>query len=756
MQNKSYSKNSSYQGSHNGSSSNNSNSQTSTRLSPPEYDAAIKHMKDRFVYALANSLGCKITVTTTNNHKITGILQSISDVNDTIPSIVLKYPTQPNHEFNDEFLMIEDSNIQMISCENIDLTPKSVTSTSSSISTPNSTTTTTTTTTPSTNKTGFKTDAAISNRTFKERNLEAWKPDKDIPEMVSLEDSRNDNGTWDQFAVNKEKFKIEAEFNEDEYTVKLDTTNPQYKERMKFAEKMAKDIESQSANGNLHLAEERGAIVDAEDIDEEDKYSGVLRENAKSEKKLMNMLKADTPVSSSVSSKVSIPSTSSSSYVSPNQRSVKKESSFVSTATSTIGNQPVTSSTTQSTSTNLSNVSTQTSTSNSTSNSTPTPTPTPSVSSIKLPEKPTTAPQSKEMKKSSSESVSPTVKKIVPNKQTDSSSTKEQTSNLSPTSFTAVPVQSAISTTGGGNSQKVRSQQPPPSSSSSLLSSSEQQQQQQQQPITNVQMKQKSPQLPKHNFNTHGLDQSHPQPYQQQHHQHHQQHQQHHHQQHQHQQHAQNMQQSPQFQQQILSHQQPIMRTPQLNYIPRNNYVNQQQYQQQMNYRNNNYHPNNNNNMNNQFNQNHNNNNNQRKKSSSQFVLSHGPCEKSVTGLILKDKFNILLSAKSEYKSKNTENKSIIPMLPAFYTDPNWPSTSDETYVSIFMKENKTHIQIQQPVFMQHPQSYPIHVNQGYIGGYQIQPTPYYYQVPQYSVYTPPLPFVGNMQSMDKGYPKYG
>ncbi|KAG0689206.1 hypothetical protein C6P40_005436, partial [Pichia californica] len=566
-----------------------------------------------------------------------------------------------------------------------------------------------------TNKTGFKTDAAISNRTFKERNLEAWKPDKDIPEMVSLEDSRNDNGTWDQFAVNKEKFKIEAEFNEDEYTVKLDTTNPQYKERMKFAEKMAKDIESQSANGNLHLAEERGAIVDAEDIDEEDKYSGVLRENAKSEKKLMNMLKADTPVSSSVSSKVSIPSTSSSSYVSPNQRSVKKESSFVSTATSTIGNQPVTSSTTQSTSTSLSNVSTQTSTSNSTSNSTPTPTPTPSVSSIKLPEKPTTAPQSKEMKKSSSESVSPTVKKIVPNKQTDSSSTKEQTSNLSPTSFTAVPVQSAISTTGGGNSQKVRSQQPPPSSSSSLLSSSEQQQQQQQQPITN-----------------------------------------HHHQQHQHQQHAQNMQQSPQFQQQILSHQQPIMRTPQLNYIPRNNYVNQQQYQQQMNYRNNNYHPNNNNNMNNQFNQNHNNNNNQRKKSSSQFVLSHGPCEKSVTGLILKDKFNILLSAKSEYKSKNTENKSIIPMLPAFYTDPNWPSTSDETYVSIFMKENKTHIQIQQPVFMQHPQSYPIHVNQGYIGGYQIQPTPYYYQVPQYSVYTPPLPFVGNMQSMDKGYPKYG
>jgi PAB1-binding protein PBP1 len=324
MQNKSHSKNQAYYSNNNNNNINNTNNNNinngnnsfsshnnsmsnnpSIRLSPTEYDAANKHMKDRFIYALAKSLGSKITVTT-NTDKITGILQSISEITDTIPSIILKYPTQDNIIYDNETLLIPSTSIQMLSCEHVDFTP-TPSSKKSTLSGPiNASHTTTTDNNDSSDdsKKGFKIDTDISNinASKTERDLQKWVPDdipsnsvdkklKNVDLSISLENDSNATKNWDQFKVNKDKFGIDAQFDENDYTVKLNVSNPEFNERMKFAETVSKEIMSQSTNGNLHVAEERGLIVEAENIDEEDKYSGVLRENKESEQKLLNMLK---------------------------------------------------------------------------------------------------------------------------------------------------------------------------------------------------------------------------------------------------------------------------------------------------------------------------------------------------------------------------------------------------------------------------------------------------------------------------------
>lgn len=83
--------------------------------------------------------------------------------------------------------------------------------------------------------------------------------------------------SWNQFAVNEQKFGITSSFDEHLYTTRINKDDPDYEKRVKEADRIAKDIESQGSSGNIHLAEERGIVVDDSGIDEEDKYSGVDR-----------------------------------------------------------------------------------------------------------------------------------------------------------------------------------------------------------------------------------------------------------------------------------------------------------------------------------------------------------------------------------------------------------------------------------------------------------------------------------------------
>ncbi|CCH62500.1 hypothetical protein TBLA_0H02140 [Henningerozyma blattae CBS 6284] len=135
------------------------------------------------------------------------------------------------------------------------------------------------------NGAGFKTDVDISKTgmPIKQRELQRWTPDNsDLSsnnlnnggEGLTLEES---SYTWDQFAVNEKKFGVTSSFDEHFYTTKINKNDPNYATRLKEAERIAKEIESQGTSGNIHLAEDRGIIIDDSGMDEEDLYSGVDR-----------------------------------------------------------------------------------------------------------------------------------------------------------------------------------------------------------------------------------------------------------------------------------------------------------------------------------------------------------------------------------------------------------------------------------------------------------------------------------------------
>lgn len=82
---------------------------------------------------------------------------------------------------------------------------------------------------------------------------------------------------WDQFKANEELFNVTGSYDETVYTTPLDKSSLEA-DKIARAEKLAKEIES-TVSYNPHLAEERGQVAQTdfgEELDEEDKYSGVL------------------------------------------------------------------------------------------------------------------------------------------------------------------------------------------------------------------------------------------------------------------------------------------------------------------------------------------------------------------------------------------------------------------------------------------------------------------------------------------------
>ncbi|KAH6683218.1 hypothetical protein B0J14DRAFT_647440 [Halenospora varia] len=130
----------------------------------------------------------------------------------------------------------------------------------------------------------FRTDTAISGgRNQGERPLQRWVPD--VPEGLdgSLESTRMKSSTgagWDQFAENERLFGSTTDYDENIYTTTINKHHPDYEKRMAYATKKAREIESSAAT-NSHVAEERvrdNVSAQANGLDEEDKYSGVRRQ----------------------------------------------------------------------------------------------------------------------------------------------------------------------------------------------------------------------------------------------------------------------------------------------------------------------------------------------------------------------------------------------------------------------------------------------------------------------------------------------
>jgi len=127
----------------------------------------------------------------------------------------------------------------------------------------------------------FKTDSAISGKSGEifERQLQKWEPEKDNYD-VSLELTDDGNEKWDQFETNEKLFGITTDYDEEIYTTALDRTKADFKKREQEAIKIAAEIEKSSTE-NIHLAEERGQLIDDSDIDEEDRYGAVIRKPGK-------------------------------------------------------------------------------------------------------------------------------------------------------------------------------------------------------------------------------------------------------------------------------------------------------------------------------------------------------------------------------------------------------------------------------------------------------------------------------------------
>lgn len=138
------------------------------------------------------------------------------------------------------------------------------------------------------NTDSFRTDIEISQKIAPRANreLQAWSSGADGPssELTSGPGKGDEetfgadagSGSWDQFAANEQLFGINPTFDESVYTTKIDRSGADYKERERKAQRIANEINGVASN-NPHLAEERGQVVDDSGIDEENKYSTVVR-----------------------------------------------------------------------------------------------------------------------------------------------------------------------------------------------------------------------------------------------------------------------------------------------------------------------------------------------------------------------------------------------------------------------------------------------------------------------------------------------
>lgn len=236
-----------------------------------------KAFDDRQDYLLVNSIGSIVTATINSGIKYSGLLVACDAQAGQGISIILKYPkiisknlasqAGTDTESLSETLLIAGKDVVDLELKNVDFSAvQSASDKSKQAHNQRS-------------KTSFKTDVDISktNGTTKARELQRWTPDEEGATSIHNENLEDSSSNWDQFAVNEKKFGVKSTFDEHFYTTKINKSDPNFENKLKEAERIAKEIESQGTSGNIHLAEERGIIIDDSGMDEEDKYSGVDR-----------------------------------------------------------------------------------------------------------------------------------------------------------------------------------------------------------------------------------------------------------------------------------------------------------------------------------------------------------------------------------------------------------------------------------------------------------------------------------------------
>jgi len=125
---------------------------------------------------------------------------------------------------------------------------------------------------------GMQTDAQIAGTTKqRHKEMQPWVDDG----LVTTPLDSKTNEKYDQFEVMEKKFGVVSDFNSDDYTTIIDKSGPDYKQRERHADKIAKEImqvrmimsiDSKNVSSNAHVAEERNQVnPQNEHLDEEDK-----------------------------------------------------------------------------------------------------------------------------------------------------------------------------------------------------------------------------------------------------------------------------------------------------------------------------------------------------------------------------------------------------------------------------------------------------------------------------------------------------
>ncbi|KAI9850032.1 MAG: hypothetical protein M1838_006172 [Thelocarpon superellum] len=253
---------------------------STTSSSVRETNTPNKHANDRMIFLLANFIGRRASITVSNGNIFTGIFSGASlDAGES--AWVLRMTQQTKQKSVHQANGVDDSAPDYIGSgpehimsfetkDVIDVAVNGVAFTDAPSRGQNGV------------SAGFRTDADISgNLTMRERNLQRWEPSADVGPDMSLETSHTQtsgtSGGWDQFEANERLYGVKSDYDEGIYTTTIDRSNPQYRQRLARAEKIAREIEGGNTL-NPHVAEERGrALVDDSGMDEEEKYSGVHR-----------------------------------------------------------------------------------------------------------------------------------------------------------------------------------------------------------------------------------------------------------------------------------------------------------------------------------------------------------------------------------------------------------------------------------------------------------------------------------------------
>jgi len=225
-------------------------------------DSPDRRMHDRLLFVIMNMVGTKVEVTTKNGTVYEGILHGTNTESELGVCLKMaKEKTNDNSQNNSYIpnLIIMGKDLAQISINNLELNKPERMSLRDT----------------------FKTDSAISGKSGEifERQLQKWEPEKGNYD-VSLELEDGSTEKWDQFETNEKLFGITTDYDEEIYTTALDRTKSDFKKREQEAIKIAAEIEKASTE-NVHLAEERGQIIDDSDMDEEDRYGAVIRKPGK-------------------------------------------------------------------------------------------------------------------------------------------------------------------------------------------------------------------------------------------------------------------------------------------------------------------------------------------------------------------------------------------------------------------------------------------------------------------------------------------